>query len=83
MCREQENHGSLSAITGTGSIKISSSLTIHNVLHVPKLSCNPLSISKITRDYNRVAKFSQSRCVFQDLDLGRMIGSAREWWTIF
>ena len=37
--------GSLSAIAGTGSVVISPSLTLHNVLHVAKLSCNLLSIS--------------------------------------
>ncbi|RVW35006.1 Retrovirus-related Pol polyprotein from transposon RE1 [Vitis vinifera] len=37
--------GSLSAIAGKGSVFISPSLTLHNVLHVPNLSCNLLSIS--------------------------------------
>lgn len=41
--------GSLSAIAGKGSIILSSTLTLHNVLHVPNLSCNLLSISKLTR----------------------------------
>ncbi|KAG6742683.1 hypothetical protein POTOM_053605 [Populus tomentosa] len=36
--------GSLSAIAGKGSVFISPSLTLHNVLHVPNLSCNLLSI---------------------------------------
>lgn len=32
--------GSLSAIAGKGSIVISPSITLHDVLHVPNLSCN-------------------------------------------
>lgn len=70
--------GSLSAIAGIGSIKISPSLTISNVLHVPNLSCNLLSISKLTCDHNCVAKFSHSHCEFQQVGSGRTIGSARE-----
>ena len=42
--------GSFSAIAGSGSIKISPSITLENVLHVPKLSCNLLSISQLSRD---------------------------------
>ena len=70
--------GSLSAIAGIGSIKISSSLTLSNVLHVPNLSCNFLSISKTTHDRNCFANFFPSRCEFQELDSRSMIGRARE-----
>ncbi|KAH9650091.1 protein kinase domain-containing protein [Citrus sinensis] len=35
--------GSLSSIAGKGSIKISGTIELKNVLHVPKLSCNLLS----------------------------------------
>lgn len=42
--------GTLSSIAGKGSIVISSSITLHNVLHVPNLKRNPLSIGKITND---------------------------------
>ena len=44
-------YGSLSAIVGKGSMFISPSLTLHNVLHVSNLSCNLLSISKVTHDH--------------------------------
>lgn len=70
--------GSLSAIAGKGSVFISPSLTLHNVLHVPNLSCNLLSISKITHDYQCQANFYPSYCEFQELTLGRMINNARE-----
>lgn len=40
--------GSLSAIVGKGLI-ISSSHTLHNVLHVPNLSSNLLSVNNYTR----------------------------------
>ena len=67
--------GSLSIVTGTGSIVISKNLILRNLLLlVPNLSCNLLSISKIRRDL----KFFSTHCEFQDLDSGRMIGDAKE-----
>ncbi|PON66130.1 hypothetical protein PanWU01x14_111810 [Parasponia andersonii] len=44
--------GSMSPITGKGSIKISKKIELKFVLHVPKFSCNLLSISKLSRDSN-------------------------------
>ena len=75
--------GSLLAIAEIGSIKILSSFTLSNVLHVPNLSCNLLSISKITHDHNCHANFFQSQCEFQEMDSGRMIGSAREYGGLY
>ena len=46
------------------------------MLHVPALDCNLLSISKLTRDNNCVTKFFPNLCEFQDLDSGKVIGSA-------
>lgn len=48
--------GSLSRAVGTGSIVLSKDLTLNCVLLVPNLDCNLLSVSKITRDLNCVAK---------------------------
>ncbi|KZV53482.1 hypothetical protein F511_14848 [Dorcoceras hygrometricum] len=70
--------GTLSAIAGQGTIVISQTITLHNVLHVPNLSCNLLSISKLTRDLKCTAQFSSNLCVFQELDSGKTIGSAKE-----
>ncbi|KAL5779663.1 hypothetical protein ACOSQ2_010400 [Xanthoceras sorbifolium] len=49
--------GSVSQVTGTGSVKISDSLVLKSVLFVPKLDCNLLSITKLTKDCNCMAKF--------------------------
>ena len=57
--------GSLSIIAGKRSIKISSLLTLHDVLHVPNL----LSISKLTSNLKCQANFFLSRCEFQDLNM--------------
>ncbi|RVW36181.1 hypothetical protein CK203_100355 [Vitis vinifera] len=69
--------GSLSSVAGICSFKVSKDLTLNSVLHVPALKCNLLSISKLNHDNNRVANFRSSMRHFQDLSLGRMIGSAR------
>lgn len=71
-------YGTFSTIAGVGSIPISKTLTLHNVLHVPNLSCNLLSISKLTQDLNCLAIFDSSTCKFQELSSGRMIGSSKE-----
>ena len=70
--------GTLSPITGKGSIRIYESITLNPVLHVPNLSCNLLSNSQLTKQSNCSAKFLSSHCVFQDLSSRKMIGSAKE-----
>ena len=70
--------GSLSTVTSIGEVIISESLVLKSVLLVPNLTCNLLSISKLTRDLNCAAKFSSTYCVFQDLNLGKMISTAKE-----
>ena len=56
--------GSLSPIAGFGTIKINSALILEPVLHVPNLSCNLLSVSKIPKDCNCWVVFSQEHCEF-------------------
>ena len=63
---------------GKGEISLTPTLTLNSVLHVPKLSCNLFSVGKFTQTNNCVAKFFPSYCEFQDLGLGKTIGSARE-----
>ena len=70
--------GSYTPVAGKGTISLTKFFSLELVLHVPNLSCNILSISKLMRDLNCVAKFSSTSVVFQDLALGRTIGSACE-----
>ena len=63
---------------GKGEISLTPTLTLNSVLHVPKLSCNLFSVGKFTQTNNCVAKFFPSYREFQDLGLGKTIGSARE-----
>ena len=53
-------NGSHTPVTGCGNIQLQSSLHLNNVLHVPKLSNNLLSIYKITQDLNCAVTFSTS-----------------------
>ena len=75
--------GSLAPVAGKGSIQISDTITLEFVLHVPKLSCNLLSVNQLTKHSNCSAKFLSSHCVFQDLSSGMTIGSAKEYEGIY
>ena len=56
--------GSFSSIAGTGSVQISEKIELKYVLHVPKLACNLLSVSKLSRDSNCRVYFFDSLCEF-------------------
>ena len=71
-------YGSFATVAGKGKIIISPLLTLKDVLHVPHLSYNLLSVSKLTRDHNCKINFWSSHCKFQDLTSGKTIGDARQ-----
>lgn len=52
-----------SAIAGKGLINQSNTLSLKYVLHVPKLACNLLSVSKLSKDSNCRVIFFESHCV--------------------
>ena len=64
---------------GKGSIKISESITLKSVLHVPKLAWSLLNVSQSTKQLNCSANFLPTHCVFQDLSSGMVIGHAKEF----
>ena len=70
--------GSLLEVIGKGSVVISKDIALKDVLYDPKLDCNLLSISKLTKDLKYVTKFHSSLCEFQALDSGKRIGNAKE-----
>ena len=74
--RVEITDGSLTIVSRKGSIKITENITLTSVLYVPNLSCNLLSISKLTKDFNCIAKFSSS-CEFKELYSRKKIGSAK------
>jgi len=70
--------GPLSAVAGKSSIVLSPLLTIQDVLHVPNLSCNLLSVNQLITDKNCHVHFLDTHCVFQDLISGKVIGTAEK-----
>ena len=74
--RVQIANGSLSIVAGKGSIKIFENITLTSVLYIPNISCNLMSISKLTKDFSDIAKFSSS-CEFQELHSRKTIDNAK------
>ncbi|KAK8328008.1 hypothetical protein V6Z12_A11G221900 [Gossypium hirsutum] len=69
--------GSYSPVAGIGEVQMTENFSLDKVLHVPNLSCNLLSISKLTKDEKVLAEFSAIGCVIQEQKSGRMIGTAK------
>lgn len=68
---------SLAKVSGTGIVKLSQGLILRDVLLVPQLRCNILSISKLVKNLNRATHFNIDGCYFQYVESGKRIGSAR------
>ena len=56
--------GSYSTIAGKGLINLCKNISLKNGIHVPKLTCNLLSVSKLSKDSNCPVIFSKSYCIF-------------------
>ena len=67
--------GTQSLVKGKGSVCVAD-LLLESVLHVPNLSFNLLSVSKLTRDLDCIVRFFPSYCIFQDRSSTKVIGSA-------
>lgn len=63
-------------ITHIGTVHISSSLVLHNVLHVPSFRFNLISVCSLLRDSNLSAHFYPTFCVLQESSRDLMIGRA-------
>ena len=68
--------GTTSMVAGIGNFQITHILILKNVLHVPCLSTNLISIHKLTSDLMCHAVFSASSCEFLDKNSGKKIGLA-------
>ena len=66
------------SVKGYVLTKPTPSLTLHNVLYIPRFPTNLISISTITRTINCVAIFYPFHCVFQDFRTGQRIGLGHE-----
>lgn len=68
-------------MTRKGHVIFSPLLTTQDVLHVPNMSCNLLSLSKLTRDKRRQIHFIDTHCLFQDWQRQLVVLSIMEDYT--
>ena len=58
--------GTLVTVVGQGNVVINHNFIFKNVLHVPKLSTNLVSIHNLTNDLNYMMAFSSTLCKFHN-----------------
>ena len=59
-----------------GTIKFSSKFSITHVLYVPEFHFNLLSVSKISDSLNCIVSFNGSKCLIQEKNTQKLIGSS-------
>lgn len=64
--------------TNIGSVPLTDSIVLHNVLFVPDFNFNLSSVSKFVHDHHCCVLFYPRSCVFQDLLDGTILGIGRE-----
>ena len=64
--------------TLSGSVRLSSSITLSNVLYVPGLHCNLLSVSCLLHDCACIVRFTKTVCAIQDPCSGTLIGAGEQ-----
>ena len=67
-------NGDMVKVTHVGTVKISATLTLENVLCIPTFSFNLISISKLTQNPSCCCIFLSHYCFLQDLLLWKLIG---------
>ena len=77
--------GTHSHILGNGVVQATPSLTLTNVLYIPRFTVNLLSISQLTKQNKCKIIFFSSHCVFRTCRLGRELvwGISEETCTIW
>ncbi|CAL1391749.1 unnamed protein product [Linum trigynum] len=61
-------------VKNMGTVKLSDSLTLQRVLHVPEFKCNLLSVSRLTQEHNVEVIFLNDVCMIQDSHSKTLIG---------
>ncbi|KAF7808357.1 Retrovirus-related Pol polyprotein from transposon TNT 1-94 [Senna tora] len=69
---------SVTTVAGQGNVCLNNHIILKDVLHVPKLCTNLISVHKLTVDSQCSANFHPTHCVFQEQSTKRMIGHAKE-----
>jgi hypothetical protein len=71
-------NGNFASVTHIGTVKISSTLTLTDVLCVPSFSFNLVSISKLTKNISCCVMFLTNTCYIQYLQTWKTIGVGKE-----
>ena len=66
-------NGTTTTMTSIGDVQVTSNLVLKNVLHVPQLSTNLVSIQNLTQDLSCRVISDASFCEIQDQGSGRKI----------
>ncbi|CAK9171069.1 unnamed protein product [Ilex paraguariensis] len=67
-----------SSVIRVGTIPLSSTLEIEDLLIVSSLNCNILSMNQLVKSHNCVALFFPTHCVFQNIHTREKIDSGRQ-----
>ena len=70
-------NGDMAKVTHIGTVQLSSTLVLDNVLCIPSFSFNLISISKLTQNPSSCCIFLSQYCFIQDLQLWKMTGLGR------
>ncbi|XP_073067135.1 uncharacterized protein [Primulina eburnea] len=76
-------NGSMVPSTHIGSVKLSSDLTLENVLYVPHFKFNLLSISSLTKQISCSVTFLSDSCQIQVLNQSKMIGMGKRMGDLY
>ncbi|GJT64366.1 retrovirus-related pol polyprotein from transposon TNT 1-94 [Tanacetum coccineum] len=61
-----------------GTITLDDKITLKNVLYVPDLKCNLISVYQLLDDYDGVAQFTNKFCVMRDRTSRMLIGAGEQ-----
>jgi len=68
-------HGKDTIATKEGTIILNEDLSLENVLYVPELTCNLISVSQLTEQCDCFVQFTKTLCVIQGLTSKMLIGA--------
>lgn len=72
-------------IANIGSVRVNNSLVLHNVLHIPHIQFNLISVQRLCKDMNSSVIFNGQDCLLQDhLQKGSplLLGKFQEVFTV-
>ncbi|WVZ25460.1 hypothetical protein V8G54_004004 [Vigna mungo] len=70
-------NGAYTTATKEGTVYLGGRLKLTNVLFVPKLSCNLISVSQLSDESNCTIQFTNKLCVLQDRTSRMLIGAGK------